>query len=277
MSWSTAETEIYNKALANVETTNKQLARVYLKVQKEISDKLKQFYNSADPSWSKEYQAKRLADLFKEINKRLTLLTKIETQKIESAFLDQYKTTFETYSYNMGEYLGVLPLSISPESLIMASLNEKIGQYSFLKSMTEKQALLREQLQDAVGISISKGEGPVKLLARLKETFDTGISRYMSTARTEMLKAYSISQEESIKQAEEQGIKFRSKWLGRNDGRERESHIALNGTYAKLAKDGNYYFYAGGCKGVSPRLFVGLKSASQNVNCRCRRLNIPVV
>lgn len=277
MSWSTAETEIYNNALANVEQTNKQLARVYLKVQKEISDKLKQFYNSVDPSWSAEYQAKRLSDLFKEINKRLTLLTKIETRKIEEAFLDQYKTTFETYSYNMGEYLGILPLSIPSESLIMAGLNEKIGEYSFLKSMSEKQALLREQLQDAVGISISKGEGPVKLLARLKETFDSGISRYMATARSELLRAYSIAQDESISQAIEQGIEFDYIWRANIDGRTRESHVLENGKKAKIDKKGMPIFKVGRSTGTGPRLLYGPDQAKQTIQCRCRRINSPVI
>jgi hypothetical protein len=50
----------------------------------------------------------------------------------------------------------------------------------------------------------------------------------------------------------------------------------MNGKYAKVNKDGMPEFKVGQSKGTAPRLLVGVDSASQNINCRCRRLNIPL-
>lgn len=283
MNWADSETEIYEQALASVEACNKRIAKVYLLVQKEISDELKQFYLSVNPSWSAQYQAQRLSDIFETINMRLSAFTGFTTDRIESAFLGQYQDTFNNYAYNLCDYYStpgsfpLLPFSQVDESVIKAALNEKVGEYSFLDSMADKQATLQQQLREAVAISITKGEGIVDLVNRLQEAFDSGISRYVATARTEMLKSYSLAQEEATRQARgEMGITFSYQWLGFPDGRERPSHLALNNTFAKIDKDGNPYFIGGGCRGSSPRLFVGLKSAAMNVNCRCRRLNIPM-
>lgn len=283
MNWIDAERLIYELALKNTERTNRAIVRVYLTVQKEIEDELKRFFLTIDPNASKQYQAARLAEIFKTINQRLTALTGITADKIEQAFLGQYQDIFNTYAYNFGEYYAaatltgnMLPFSMVSESVIKAALNEKIGEYSFRKSMQTKQTILRQQLREAVATSITKGESTAKLTERLMEAFNSGISRYTATARTEMLKAYSLSQEASYAQAEELGIKLSAPmWLGSNDGRERAAHVALNNTYARLEKDGKYYFHGSGCKGTGPRLFTGPKSAGMNIQCRCRALRMP--
>ncbi len=142
--------------------------------------------------------------------------------------------------------------------------------------MSEKQAILRDALRESVALSIAQGEGPVKLAKRLKEAFDSGLMRTITTARTELLKSFSLAQIESVHQAQDLGIEFSFQWLGRPDGRERPSHVALNNTFAKeFTKKGDPIFYAGASKGPAPRLMVGKDQAAQVVNCRCRRQNIP--
>lgn len=276
MTWSKAETEIYEQALANVEANNKALARMYLKANKDISDKLKQFLISVDPSWSAQYQAQRLSEIFKEINKRLSVLSKITEKQIESAYLDQYKDVFSSYSYDLGKYFDLLPLEVVSNKMIMDTLNSvRITDYSFRDYSAYARKILQADLKEQIVISIIKGENPNILSKRLKEVFGDAIARHTATARTELLKSYSLAQDEMVSQAEDLGITFKFKWSGNNDGRERPAHIALNGKYAKKEADGKSYFYGQGCKGTSPRLFVGDNSAGMNINCRCRRMSIP--
>lgn len=283
MNWIDAEKALYEQALINTESCNKAIARVYLTVMREIEDTLKDFYDTVDPTWSEAYQAQRLSEIFETVNGRLSILTNLSTEKIESAFLGQYQEIFNTFAYNLSDYYSkpgvfpLLPFQQVDESVIMAGLNEKIGEYSFPDSMGYKQTYMQQQLREAVTVSLVKGEGVTQLIARLQETFDKGISSYVATARTEMLRSFSLAQLEGYEQAEEMGIEFSAPlWLGRNDGRERETHIALNNTYAKLYEgDGKYYFHAGGCKGTAPRLFTGIKSAAMNINCRCRMIRVP--
>jgi len=300
MSWTQSEKVIYDLALANVKKTNKAIARVYLKTQREISEQLKAFYLIVSPSDSKAFQAARLTAIFKDINRRLSISTKLSTKMIEESYLEQYQSSFYLYAYGLSAYYSIeaikagvtakwtaLPFKIKPKKTIMASLTEKVGDYSFNNSQILGQQQLsesikeayRETLREEVAKSIKLGESPIKLAKRLKSSFDTVIAQHIRTARTEMLKAYSLAQEESIAQAEEMGIEFTFMWLGRADNRERASHIALNNTYAKIDKRGNPYFEGGGCKGSGPRLMKGGTSRQQkamNINCRCRKLAIPM-
>lgn len=284
MNWSESELRIYNLALKNVENNNKQLARIYLTVQKDISDKLKSFYAQVSPSWSQQYQAQRISELFTTINQRLSQLTQLSTAQIKTAYLDQYQEVFNNYAYDLSDYysgraffgsqFAILPFSTVSESVIMASLTDKVGEYSFLKSQAEKQITLRQDLREILTTGIIKGQNPIKVAKDLEKAFDSGLMRYVATARTEMLKAYSLAQEESVSQAQEMGIEFTFQWLGRNDGRERLSHIMVNNTFAKIVDD-KPVFYVGKSKGSGPRLLEGPDQAAQNIQCRCRRLNIP--
>lgn len=277
MTWSQSETDIYEQALKAVEDNNKLLARMYLKTQKDIAEKLKQFFLSVDPSSSKQYQAQRLSEIFKDINKRLTILTGLSTKQIEDAFLDQYKTVFNSYSYALGEYADLLPLSMVSEAVIKKALMDPIGNYNFKQFGTYARKKLTEDLREQIGISLSKGEGPAKLAKRLNEVFGNGISRHTSTARTELLRSFSLAQDESVLQAIEQGIEFQYIWKANLDGRVRESHAQENGKKAKILKNGMPEFTVGASKGTGPRLLNGPDQAKQCINCRCRRLNQPVI
>lgn len=276
MTWSQSETDIYEQALKAVEDNNKLLARMYLKTQKDIADKLKQFFLSVDPSWSEAYKIKRVEEIIKEQYKTIDLMTVFFVSTLTASFLSVYTKTFAEYG-KLIEPLTGETIEIITEKAIKNNIYNSIGEFNFLKHEKEAADIFRKKLRDMVKESIDKGEGPAKLAKKLKDEFGARIARHTATARTEMLTSYSLAQEEAVNQAEELGIEFKFKWLGRNDGRERPTHIALNGTYAKKADDGEFYFYGGGCKGTSPRLFEGVNSAAMNVNCRCRRLNIPVI
>jgi len=284
LNWVQSEKAIYDEALKAVEKTNQSLIRVYLITQKEIEKELKQFYLSVDPSWSKQYQAARFTQVFKTISLRLKSLTGIETKTIEQAFLRVYQDTFNNYAYNFSAYYAdpkafpILPFMVQSEKYIMAALNEKIGEYSFLKSMAEKQATLRDSLREQIAVAISKGESTAKLTARLKEVFDSGISRYATTARSEMLKAFSVAQDESTRQALDMNIKMKFQWIAANQpNRTRASHLAMNGKFAReFTADGMPIFKVGMSKGPGPRLLHGPDEKAQNINCRCRRINIPL-
>jgi hypothetical protein len=295
--WSESETEIYEAALSAVEKQNKQLARVFIKAQKEIADELKQFFISVDPTWSQQYQAQRLSELFKMFNKRIAALSGIATTEIEKAFLETYQSTFYNYAYNLCDYYAgmsfapgftLLPFQPTSEAAIMAALTDKIGEYSFLRSMYEKRMDLQSALRESVSVAIAKGEGPLVLAQKLKEVFNAGLMRYVTTARTEMLKAYSIAQDEAVSQAQEMGIEFTYMWSSAIDGRTRTGHARENGQYAKV-KNGKPYFtvdvyrkikgvpvLVGTASGPGPRMLTGPYAAESNINCRCRRLNIPM-
>jgi len=286
MNWSDSETAIYNQALKNVETTNKKLALMTVKVQKEVISKINQFYLSVDESWSDAYKIKRVEEIIKQADRYLNVLSNYFITTLTAGYILNYVTTFMGYDKIIKPLTGE-SIKIISEEAIKKNFYKTIGDFNFLRHEKETADILRAKLQDMVKSAVDRGINPKKLEKELLKEFGNHIARHGATARTEMLTSYSISQEDAVNQAEEMGIKFNPpKWLGRNDfkkvgnkmvPRERESHRKLNNTYAKLASDGKYYFHANGCKGTSPRLFTGEKSAGENINCRCRRINEPLV
>ena len=299
MSFTESEDQIWAIALKNTEATTKKVARVYLSASREIAKELETFFKIADPSWSKQYQAERLKRIFEELTVKLELITGMERQVIQEAFLKQYYDTYFAYSYAYSEYATgasllmpnqflLLPFSIPIESAVMAALNEKVGEYSFLKSTRAMQDYLRADLQSAVAIAIQKGESVAMLTKRLNKIFDSGLMRYATTARTEMLKAYSISQEESAQEAADLGIEMTYIWKASGDGRTRTGHRLADGQVAKMhgdkpvfevqvwrRKKGQAPILMGTCKGPAPRLMTGAYQAECNINCRCRRVTMP--
>jgi len=282
MSWTQSELDIYNRALANVEATNKTLARAYILMQKEIADKLKQFYISIDPSWTQQYQAQRLTELFKQIDIKLSALTGLTTTEIERAYLRQFRSTFYCYAFDLSGYYAtgneypVLPFSTLNNRAIIASLDEQIGANSFRDIVRNQQTALRESLREQVALSAGLGESIPQLTARLDAIFGSSISRVATTARTELLTALSLAQEQAVSEARAMGINFDYVWTGRADARERDSHRAMNNKKAReFYPNGDPMFKVGASIGIGPRLLTGPDQAAQNINCRCRRANIP--
>jgi SPP1 gp7 family putative phage head morphogenesis protein len=195
---------------------------------------------------------------------------------MEEAYLGTYKDVFNSYSYNLGEYAGILPLSIASEKLILQGLADPIGNYNFKQFQGYARETLISDLKEQVGISLLKGENPVKLAKRLETIFGDSIKRITATSRTELLRAYSVAQDESITQALEMGIEFKYVWRARLDSRVRDSHRAENGKKADIDKNGMPVFTVGQSKGTGPRLLYGPDQAKQTISCRCRRLNVPV-
>jgi len=285
MNWSNSETSIYNQALKNVEKTNKQLASMTVKIQKEVISKINQFYLSVDPTWTDAYKTKRVEEIIKQSDRYLSLLSKYFITTLTAGYVLNYISTFSGYGKIITPLAGE-SIKIISEKEILKNLYRTIGDFNFLKHEKEVAETLRSKLQDMVKSAVDRGINPKKLEKELAEEFGKHILRHQATARTELLTAYSIAQEESISQAEGQGIRFRFKWKGNDQmikvgnkmvHRERETHRKLNDTYAVYdKKDDKYYFHASGCKGTGPRLFSGEKAAGENINCRCRKLCIPV-
>lgn len=298
MNFTESENIIWESALKNTEKTAQQVARVYMQVSSEISKELEAFFKIADPSWSKQYQAERLKRIFEELTVRFEVLTGLERDIITKSYIKQYYDVYYNYAFSYSEFATgfnmlsqnqflLLPFSIQPESVILASLNEKVGEFSFLRSTRSAQINLKNQLREAVAVSIQKGESVAQLSQRLRQEFNSGITRYVTTARTEMLKAFSIAQEESSIEAEDLGIDCTYVWKSAHDIRTRRGHAIADGQVAEIVKGRPRFkiqvwrtrnkapVYMGDCQGPAPRLLTGRLQAEANINCRCRRITIP--
>ena len=90
----------------------------------------------------------------------------------------------------------------------------------------------------------------------------------LRVARTETGRAMSQAGIDSAKVAKDNGLEMKKKWFATKDARTRHTHRHLDGKSLEL----NDNFHSSGCIGQAPKLFVGINSAKENINCRCKLL-----
>jgi len=100
------------------------------------------------------------------------------------------------------------------------------------------------------------------MATRLKEISEANYRQAMRILRTEGGRIQSEAKLSAYKEATEQGVHVKKKWLAIKDGRTRHDHMALDGQVVDI--DDTFSIY--GYHAEAPRLF-GV--AGQDINCRC--------
>ena len=115
---------------------------------------------------------------------------------------------------------------------------------------------------------IMSGEGYSKIAKALRD--DLGMSKAQSVrvARTETGRALSQAGLDSAMVAKDNGLDMKKRWYATKDTRTRDTHRHLDGTSVDIEDN----FHSSGCVGPAPKLFVGVASAKENINCRCKLL-----
>ena len=115
---------------------------------------------------------------------------------------------------------------------------------------------------------IMSGEGYSKIAKALRD--DLGMSKAQSVrvARTETGRALSQAGLDSATVAKDNGLDMKKRWYATKDTRTRDTHRHLDGQTVGIDEN----FHSSGCVGPAPKLFVGVASAKENINCRCKLL-----
>ena len=281
--------KILNLAVKNVEQTNKRLELIFENVLKEIEAKVIKYRTSLLRGGKiKPFKEERLLRLQKEVSDELVELRKQSGAVIRSGYVDNYKNTYYLEAYaieksvnklGIGSYfLNIPKLDMNT---VRASFDARIGGHVFKDRTLRVQRAMQYLLQDAVAQNIIEGES-VKTLAKnidlINEVFENGLNQTTRIARTELLKAYSIGNEQAASEAEKSGVELSYQWSSALDQKTRPDHVKADGQMA-LIIDGKPQFTVGGVKFSSPRLPVNptgsKQEAKQVINCRCSRLDLP--
>ncbi|HDE6229557.1 TPA: phage head morphogenesis protein, partial [Staphylococcus aureus] len=115
---------------------------------------------------------------------------------------------------------------------------------------------------------IMSGEGYSKIAKAIRD--DVGMSKAQSlrVARTEAGRAMSQAGLDSAMVAKDNGLKMKKRWNATKDTRTRDTHRHLDGESVEIDQN----FQSSGCVGQAPKLFIGVNSAKENINCRCKLL-----
>jgi len=286
--YNTDQTAIYNQSVRRTNIVKRKLAKLYTEAFERIEGQLAkiQIAKAADLPVS-EFQEQRLQRLLYQIDQEIRRLRLKTESAIRVGMVGNFENTYLDSGYilerevNLGTAFKGLKYDVKfnypiiPREVIRAALtDERIAGHTFKDRMLRDQRLLqfqiREQTAQAVieGIPIKEFEGRIAII---KDQMGKATARVQATARTEMLRAYSIGQQEAIDLAEDGGLSGRKIWRATLDGRTREDHIDMDGVEADRK---GMFTLPDGSIGEYPR--DSSLSAAESINCRCRELYEPM-
>ena len=115
---------------------------------------------------------------------------------------------------------------------------------------------------------IMSGEGYSKIAKALRDDLGMAKAKSVRVARKETGRALSKAGLEREMIAKDNGLDMKKRWYATKDTRTRDTHRHLDGTSVDIEDN----FHSSGCIGPAPKLFVGVASAKENINCRCKLL-----
>lgn len=245
--------------------TKNRLAEMYREAYAQAKADVGNLYNALenDITLANAHRYKRLDSLLSNLGREYKKLTGKAIHDTEWTIGQMYAESWHRYAWSANQATGInLSWGVLPVDAIRASVFSEFSGLTFIKTMQKNGANELSQIQAAITRSLATGSSFTKVADELKGLFNKGYSDAMRVVRTEGLRAYSEGFLAQHEKAKSLGINVRKKWSTRLDGRERESHAALDGTYA----DDDGLFWIDGVSAEAPRLF-GV--ASEDINCRC--------
>jgi len=260
----------------------KELLAVYKKAQKEINARILQ-YRADD---KKNFGLKRPSAIRNErLRQQEQLLLQVKKSaldiriKMNSGLSKNIKATIENafyrVAYKVDQFViklkgGTAGFALLPDKVVEAALSEEVAGHTFKDRTLQQQRELQYRVRTATSQAIAEGIGEKEFYNRLlsvDKAYMTGSARAQATARTEILRAYSIGQDQATQDAEALGVKGSTIWNASLDDRTRSSHRQMDGV--KRNKDG-FFTLPNGEKARYPR--DPNLSAGQSINCRCEAM-----
>ena len=287
------EKRIYNLALSQVEETNKRLIALYEESQERIeTELLKMQTKLIRGERISAFRQERLQGLYRAINEELAWLRQQTGRVITNGYVANYQNTYYLESFSIEQHVNtalkldkdyILNFPELNRDAVIGSLNERIAGNTFGDRMLHDQRVLQFRVRQAVSQNIIEGQ-TVKQLAKnlglIDEVFEQGAAKAMTTARTELLTAYSYGQEESVRNAIQAGVEFDYTWSASLTANTRETHMLADGQKAIIVNN-EPIFTVGGVRFNSPRIVAASNESDdkaikrEKINCRCRRNNNP--
>lgn len=178
------------------------------------------------------------------------------------------KFLMSLYLYEMASQTS-MQFDVPTASVINKAIEQPIEFIKLVPTLQKHRDEVLKKIRIHITQGIMSGEGYSKIAKALRD--DIGMTKAQSqrVARTEAGRAMSQAGLDSAKVAKDNGLTgMKKRWLATKDNRTRDTHRHLDGKAIDI--DDN--FHSSGCVGQAPKLFVGVASAKENINCRCKLL-----
>lgn len=210
----------------------------------------------------------RYETMFQNIMGTLKKNYKPVYNEMQKAVGDTFKEGYYKRAYDIQAGVGKeLSFTLSDPNVIKQAVMNPISGLTLKGIAAKDSARIIENISTGITRGLVQGASINEIDKIVKVALGEAANNSQRIVRTEALRAFSLGQLESEKEAEELGIRFIKKWSSTKDGRTRPSHVAMDGV--KANKAGMFTLRIGenaGAQAPEPRMF-GI--ASEDIQCRC--------
>ncbi|MCO4326145.1 phage head morphogenesis protein [Staphylococcus agnetis] len=239
-------------------------------INQELADMFEK-YQSDDPhvTWTEFNKYNRLNKELVRIGEMITedynKVAKSIKQTQHNAYIEKYMMSL--YLYEMASQSS-MRFDVPTASVINKAIEQPIEFIRLVPTLQKYRNEVLKRIRIHITQGIMSGEGYSKIAKALRDDLGMAKAQSLRVARAEAGRAMSQAGLDSAIVVKDNGFKMKKRWSATKDTRTRDTHRHLDGQSVDI--DDN--FKSSGCVGQAPHLFVGVASAKENINCRCKLL-----
>lgn len=237
-------------------------------IKQEIADMFERYQNDdIHVTWTEFNKYNRLNKELTRIGTMLTDDYREVAEAIQKSQQDAYieKYLMSLYLYEMASQSS-MTFDVPNAATIKSAIEQPIEFIRLVPTLQKHRDEVLKKIRIHITQGIMSGEGYSKIAKSLRDDIGMTKAQSLRVARTEAGRAMSQAGLDSAKVAKDNGLDMKKRWQATKDTRTRDTHRHLDGKTVGI--DDN--FHSSGCIGQAPKLFVGVSSAKENINCRCK-------
>ena len=270
----TNQNDIDNYIDKLVNQAEKEIEILFAKRLKEIKQIIANMYEKYDRdepqvTWTEFNKYNRLN---KELNRIGQMLSQDYREVAKAIKQSQQNVYIEKYMMSLFLYEVASQTSMSFDipttQTIQTAIEQPIEFIKLVPTLQKHRDDTLKRIRMHITQGIMSGEGYSKIAKALRDDLGMAKAQSVRVARTETGRALSQAGLDSATVAKDNGLDMKKRWYATKDTRTRDTHRHLDGTSVDIEDN----FHSSGCVGPAPKLFVGVASAKENINCRCKLL-----
>lgn len=270
----TNQNDIDNYIDKLINQADKEIETLFAKRLKEIKQIIANMYEKYDRdepqvTWTEFNKYNRLNKELNRIGQMLSQdyreVAKAIKQSQQNIYIEKYMMSLFLYEVASQTSMN---FDIPTTQTIQTAIEQPIEFIKLVPTLQKHRDDTLKRIRMHITQGIMSGEGYSKIAKALRDDLGMAKAQSVRVARTETGRALSQAGLDSAMVAKDNGINMKKRWYATKDTRTRDTHRHLDGTSVDIEDN----FHSSGCVGPAPKLFVGVASAKENINCRCKLL-----
>lgn len=270
----TNQNDIDNYIDKLVNQAEKEIETLFAKRLKEIKRIIANMYEKYDRdepqvTWTEFNKYNRLNKELNRIGQMLSQdyreVAKAIKQSQQNIYIEKYMMSLFLYEVASQTSMN---FDIPTAQTIQTAIEQPIEFIKLAPTLQKHRDDTLKRIRTHITQGIMSGEGYSKIAKALRDDLGMSKAQSVSVARIETGRALSQAGLDSATVAKDNGLDMKKRWYATKDTRTRDTHRHLDGQTVGIDEN----FHSSGCVGPAPKLFVGVASAKENINCRCKLL-----